>query len=203
MSCENVQELISLFVDGRMPEAERDSVLAHTGVCRDCATHLAALETNRATMRRMAQAPMPAALATRLSVLASHERERQLGRVSVSERLRRIAAKIDLTVDNLMRPVALPVTGGVLTTLLAFGLIMPSLSFSHPNGGYDFSTAPQGSLVANPWDLGVDEDAKDFPLFGSPDQAEIRLRQHREPDHRSSPAGLPTGRSSAVSSPMK
>jgi hypothetical protein len=170
MSCENVQELISLFVDGRMPEAERDNVLAHAGACRDCAAHLAALETNRATMRRMAQAPMPAALATRLSVLASHERERQLGRVNLSERLRRIAAKIDLTVDNLMRPVALPVTGGVLTTLLAFGLIMPSLSFSHPNGGYDFSTAPQGSLVANPWDLGVDEDAKDFPLFGSPDQ---------------------------------
>src|ERR1700757_4768190 len=120
MSCENVQELISLFVDGRMPEAERDHVLAHAGMCRNCATHLAALETNRATMRRMAQAPMPADLAARLSVLASHERERQLARVSFSERLRRIAAKIDLTVDNLMRPVALPITGGVLTTLLAF-----------------------------------------------------------------------------------
>ena len=169
MSCENVQELISLFVDGRMPEAERDNVLAHTGVCRDCATHLAALETNRATMRRMAKASMPADLAARLSVLASHERERQLARVSLSERLRRIVAKIDLTVDNLMRPVALPITGGVLTTLLAFGLIMPSLSFSHPNGGYDFTTAPQGSLVANPWDM-VDEDAQDFPVFFSPDQ---------------------------------
>jgi hypothetical protein len=169
MSCENVQELISLFVDGRMPEAERDHVLAHAGACRDCAGHLAALETNRATMRRMAQATVPADLAARLSVLASHERQRQLARVSLSERLRRIAAKIDLTFDNLMRPVALPVTGGVLTTLLAFGLIMPSLSFSHPNGGYDFSTAPQGSLVSNPWDM-VDEDAQDFPVFFSPDQ---------------------------------
>ena len=170
MSCENVQEVISLFVDGRMPEAERENVLAHTGVCRDCAAHLAAVETNRATMRRMAQATVPADLATRLSVLASHERQRQLARVSIAVRLRRIVAKIDLAFDNLMRPVALPVTGGLLTTLLAFGLIMPSLSFSHPVGGYDFSTAPQGSLVANPWDVGVDDDAKDFPVFGSPDQ---------------------------------
>jgi hypothetical protein len=69
-----------------------------------------------------------------------------------------------------MRPVALPVTGGLISALLSFGLIMPSLSFSHQNGGYDLSTAPQGSIVATPWNQGADDDAADFPLFAAPDQ---------------------------------
>jgi hypothetical protein len=170
MSCENVQELISLLVDGRMPETEREKVLTHIGACWQCGARLAALQAQRTIMRQMAQAPMPADLTARLSVMASHERERRLGRASFSERLRRLSSKIDLAFDNLMRPVALPITGGLLSTLLLFGLIMPSLSFSHPNGGYDFSTVPQGSIVATPWNQGADDDAADFPIFAPPDQ---------------------------------
>jgi hypothetical protein len=168
MSCEIVQELISTFVDGRMPGAERENLLTHTGACRECGAHLEWLQAQRATMRRMAQTPIPADLATRLSVMASHERERQLARISLSGRMRRLAAKVDLAFENLMRPVALPVTGGLVSALLLFGLMMPSLSFSHPNVGNDFSTAPQGSLVANPWNQGADDDAADFPLFAAP-----------------------------------
>jgi hypothetical protein len=171
MSCENAQELISLLLDGQLPETERKDVLAHAGLCRECGTQLESLQTQRAILRNMAQAPVPDSLAARLSVIASHERERRLARVSVRERTRRLVANADLAFQNLMRPVALPVTGGVCFTLLAFGLMMPNLSFSHTNGGYDFSTAPQGSLVATPWDLGADDDAKDFPVFASPDSA--------------------------------
>ena len=171
MSCENVQELISSLIDGKMPAIEREKVLAHTGACRQCGTRLSALQAQRAIMRKMAQPPIPADLTARLKVLASHERQRQLARVSISERLRRIASSIDLAFDNMMRPVALPFTGGLLSTLLLFALIMPSLSFSHTNGGYDFSTVPQGSLVANPWNEGAkDDNSVDFPIFASPDQ---------------------------------
>jgi len=173
MSCENAQELISLLLDGRLPAGEREHVVAHAGICRECGTQLAALQTQREHLRKMAQAPMPQGLAARLSVLASHERERQLSRVSFGERARRIASNLDLAFQNMMRPVALPITGGLCSTLLLFGLMMPSLSFSHPTtsaGRYDFSTAPQGSLVANPWDLGADDDSRDFPRFASQDQ---------------------------------
>ena len=171
MSCENVQERISLLLDGQLPEAGREDMLAHAEVCRECGTHLASLQTQRAILRKMAQTPMPDDLAAQLSVMASHERERQLARRSIRERVRRFAENVDLTFDNLMRPVALPLTGGLLSTLLLFGLMMPSLSFSHSTGGYDdFSTLPQGSIVTNPYDQGADDDAADFPLFASPDQ---------------------------------
>jgi len=170
MSCDNVQELISLLLDGKLPESGRENVLAHTRVCRECSTRLESLQTQRAIMRKMAQAPVPEALAARLRVMASHERERQLVRVSVRERVRRLAANINLVFDNLMRPVALPLAGGLLSTLLLFGLMMPSLSFRHQAGGYDFSTVPRGSIVTNPWDQGADDDAADFPVFASPEQ---------------------------------
>ena len=171
MSCKNAQELISLLLDGKVPAGDRESVLAHTGVCRECGTHLEALETQRARMLRMAQVPMPEALAMKLRVIASHERERQLARVSVRERVRRLAGNLNLAVDNLMRPVALPLTGGLLSALLLFGLLMPTLSFAHHTGDRDLSsitplfslrTFPVGRIVTNPYDEVADAD-EDFP----------------------------------------
>jgi hypothetical protein len=170
MSCENVQEPISLLLDGKVPAQELENVLAHTGVCRECGTHLEALQTQRALLRKMAQQPVPAALSAKLRVLASHERERRLARISVRERVRRLAANINLAFDNLMRPVALPFMGGLLYTLLLFGYMMPSLSFPLQPSGYEFSTVPRGSIVTNPWDQGADDDAADFPVFASPEQ---------------------------------
>jgi hypothetical protein len=170
MSCENVQELISRLLDERLENAEQENVLAHTGVCRNCATHLAWSQSQRATLRKMAGPPVPHTLTTQLRVIASHERERQLARISVRERARRIVANVNLAFDNLMRPVALPLTGGLLSTILLFGLMVPSLSFSHQTGGNDFFIAPQGSIVANPWNLGAEDDALDVPILASPNQ---------------------------------
>jgi hypothetical protein len=170
MSCENVQERISSLLDGKSPAGERENVLAHIGECRQCSAHLESLETQRALLRNLAQAAPPAALTARLRVLASHERERQLARVSLGTRVRRWASRAELAFDNLMRPVALPFAGGLLSTLLTFGLLMPTLSFSHTTGGHEFVTFPTGSIVTNPWEQGVNGDATDPPRFESPDQ---------------------------------
>jgi Putative zinc-finger len=162
MSCENVQELISPLLDGKLPEAGREDVLAHTGVCRECGTRLESLQTQRAILRKMAQTSVPDALAAKLSVMASYERHRQLARVDIWERMRRIAASVSLVFDNLMRPVALPVTGGLLSAVLLFGLMIPKLSFSYTTTGREFSTVPIGRVVTNPYDQVVDAD-EDFP----------------------------------------
>jgi hypothetical protein len=122
------------------------------------------METQRTLLRKMAQPQLPVNLVAQLQVLASHERERQLTRTSVRERVRHLVSHIELVFDNLMRPVALPVTGGLLSTLLMFALLMPTLSFSHQagTGGYEFSTPPGGRMVTNPYDVVADAD-EDFP----------------------------------------
>lgn len=163
MSCENVQELISSLLDGQVAAGERESVLAHIGACRQCGAHLESMQNQRIMLRSTAEPVIPAALADRLRVMASHERERQLARVSIGARMRRLAWRVELAFDNLMRPVALPFTGGLLSTLLVFSLLVPSLSFSHDlTGGPEFYTAPVGKIVTNVYGQIGDPDA-DFP----------------------------------------
>ena len=170
MSCESVQKRISLLLDRKVAASERESMLAHIEACRGCGTHFEMMQNQVALVRELGQPAIPADLAARLSVLASHECQRRLASASLPARLRRWASRLDLAFDNLMRPVALPFTGGVLSTLLIFTLLVPSLSFSHDIRGQEFYTAPAGKMVTNPWDQVADAD-DDFPRIETPTTA--------------------------------
>jgi hypothetical protein len=147
MSCTNVQELISSLLDLRGSASDRQIVLAHVGSCRKCSAYLEATRAQRIDLRNMAHTRLPAGLHERLRVVASHERERQLARVSVSTRLKRWVAAGELTFDNLMRPLAVPFAGGLLSALLLFSALVPTLSFHHNFTDEAFFTYPVGSVV--------------------------------------------------------
>src|SRR5450631_3000743 len=131
MSCENVQERISLLLDCNLPAAEREHVLAHLDACGQCGERFESMQYMRASLRDMAQPRVPASLTTRLRVIASHERARRIARIDFSTRMAHWAASIRLAFDNMMRPFAVPVTGGVLSAFVIFSLLVPSLSFPH------------------------------------------------------------------------
>ena len=131
MSCVNVQERISLLLDCRLPDGEREHVLAHLETCSKCASRYESMESLRASMRDMARPRIPADLATQLRVMASHECARQVARKSFGTRVANWVTSTRLAFDNLMRPFAVPVTGGVLSAFVMFSLLVPSLSFPH------------------------------------------------------------------------
>jgi len=54
---------------------------------------------------------------------------------------------MELMVDNLMRPFALPFAGGLLSALVIFSVLVPSLSFHHNFGDEAFFTSPDGEVV--------------------------------------------------------
>src|SRR5262249_3396794 len=89
-----------------------------------------------------------ASVTMRLRVTASHELQRRLVRASISSFLRHAFARVRLVVDNMLQPVALPFTGGALSTMVLFGLIVPTL-MSFPHGAPDsaLSTNPDGTVV--------------------------------------------------------
>lgn len=136
MSCENVQERISLLLDCNLPAAEREYVLAHLDACGKCGERFESMQSMRASLRDMAQPRVPATLATQLRVLASHERARRIGRKNLSTRVARWVTATRLAFDNMMRPFAVPVTGGLVSSLVMFSLLVPSLSFPH-NHSYE------------------------------------------------------------------
>jgi len=159
MSCENVQELISLLLDRKLPDSEREKVLAHTRWCRECGAHLETLHEMRAALLDLATPPVPPALAGRLRVLASHERSRNVARMNFTARLQDWSEWVRLGFDNLMRPFALPFTGGIVSALLVFSLLVPNLSFPHNYGDETYTidfTFPDGAVVGATGDLDID-----------------------------------------------
>jgi len=128
MSCENVQELISPLLDHKVPAGERENVLAHLESCKQCSTQFESMQKVRAALRSMDDVPVPVALATKLRVVASHERERRL-RVTPAQGLGYWSGRAQLWFDNLMRPVFLPLAGGLLSAAVIFSVLVPTLSF--------------------------------------------------------------------------
>lgn len=148
MSCDNVQERISSLVDRRLAGAERENMLAHLASCRDCHAYYESMEGVRRAAGALKRPPVPAALTARLRVLASHEHARRLARVTWTARIADWRARLSLTFDNLMRPLAFPFAGGIASALMLFGLVIPTMTFQHAFADQIFFTAPEGDVVA-------------------------------------------------------
>ena len=131
MSCENVQERISLLLDCKLSAGEREHVLAHIDQCRHCGSRFESMQYMRASLRSMGRPKLPPALASQLRVMASHERMRQIASRNLSTRFAHWGALVRLAFDNMMKPVAVPFTGGLLSALVLFSVLVPSLSFPH------------------------------------------------------------------------
>jgi len=131
MSCDNVQKLISPLLDRKVPAGEQENVLAHLESCRQCGAQFESMQNVRAALRAMNHAPMPDGLTANLRVIASHERERRLSRATFASRLRYWSDRVRLWADHLMRPVFLPLAGGLLSAGIIFCVLVPTLSFQH------------------------------------------------------------------------
>ena len=146
MSCDRVQETASRLLDRQLPNGDREDVLAHLGKCRECAAHFESIENLRGELRSLAAPKMPPS-SGKLRVLASHERARQLTRVSIPARVEHWMGRAQLWFDNLMRPVALPIAGGLVSALVLFSMLVPNLSFAHNFSDQSFFTHPVGLVV--------------------------------------------------------
>jgi hypothetical protein len=127
MSCQFVREFISGYLDDWLTELERSTVMSHLASCRECAALHDRTAQVREKLRSLPVAVAPAKLATDLQVLASKEivRRRHMG--SASALLHFWADRARLVIDNLMRPLAAPVAGGLASALFMFGMLVPYL----------------------------------------------------------------------------
>lgn len=151
MSCEKVQEHISLMLDRRLAAEVWEQSLVHIRSCRRCDAHLEAMRNMRAGLRGMAEAVVPARLTANLRVMASHEQARRVARIDFAARVRDWKSEVRLMFDNLMRPFAVPVTGGLFSALLMFSLLLPTLNPFQRSNAYEpplaVVTDPQGEIV--------------------------------------------------------
>lgn len=124
MSCHTIQNSLSAHMDGFLSEAERTKVLEHLAACADCTLRSRQLENVRAMLRKVPAAAPPPELTSALRVMASQERARTLTRRNP---VAYWSDRFHLLVDNLMRPLALPFAGGLVSAMILFSTLMPNI----------------------------------------------------------------------------
>lgn len=100
----------------------------------------------------------PSEIVGRLQVLASREASRRRSRSSFSAFLRHVRSELFLRVDNLMKPVAVPFAGGLISALLLFAALAPSLA--PPNvvvGDVPTNLSTQATLASS-WSFTLSDD---------------------------------------------
>jgi hypothetical protein len=126
MTCREVQKSVSAYIDSRLSGAQSSLIAAHLSGCRDCGQYHQQMVSLRQQMRSLPPKAAPAHLTVRLRVLASHEKLRAVSRRSWRTRFAAAFGTLQLWRDNLMRPLALPFAGGLASTIVLFGVMVPS-----------------------------------------------------------------------------
>jgi hypothetical protein len=152
MNCEKVRKTLSAFLDRQLARAPFDTVTQHLAQCRDCSSYAKDLGELHASLRSLPKVAPPARLVTELQVLASRERMRQLSRGTYTALGHFWMAEMRLFFDNLMRPIAIPFAGGLVSAVFLFTMLMPTLQFPHltrndvPSGLFTQSVATVDTL---------------------------------------------------------
>ncbi|MEO5923421.1 MAG: hypothetical protein ABIR70_06310 [Bryobacteraceae bacterium] len=73
-------------------------------------------------LRHLPRAASPMGMTTSLRVLASRERERAIHKVTWKSQFNNWVGRVHLSVENVMRPLALPVAGGVFSAVTLFSV---------------------------------------------------------------------------------
>ena len=119
MTCWSARRRIADYVDGRLRGSEHSRVAAHLRECTPCSLRFEQINSVRSTLGKLPGTVSPATLSTALRVRASQERQATLE--THGSRLQRIWHRWKMRVDDFMRPLTIPATGGLLSSLILFG----------------------------------------------------------------------------------
>lgn len=136
MECQQVRLTLSAFQDGRVLDEERRAVQDHLARCPACAERLAQLELVRVSVRSLPRRAVPPYVSLALRSIASKEAARRRYYAGLRGALRAAGERASLWVNNLMRPVALPAAGGLVSAVFLFTLVLTNFQGivrQHPN----------------------------------------------------------------------
>lgn len=135
MNCWSVKRRKADFVDGRLRERERSRIASHLAECPSCSLGFEQARALRSTLASLPQPLPPAYLRTALRVRASQERhaiETHRG-----SRLQQLWNYWCFRLNEWMRPLTLPATGGILSSLLLFTLLASNIATTAQEANYE------------------------------------------------------------------
>jgi hypothetical protein len=127
MSCGHTQKKLSGYFDGTLRGREHATLREHLAHCPECRAELERYSRLQAMMSRMAPEPPPRDLPVRIRVAVSEAR-------NAPPWYRRAWNGVTLLMENLLEPIALPATGGLMTALMVFAIVLQQLLVGVPLG---------------------------------------------------------------------
>jgi hypothetical protein len=121
-----------------MPAGERQAVRQHLSGCHGCTRESNEQQRIREAVRSLPRRTAPPDLTMRLRVAASKARQETRG----PGRWSRWRDRVELSLSNLMRPLALPAAGGLCSALFLFSALAPAFTPTFAMG-----------RGASPWDV--------------------------------------------------
>jgi hypothetical protein len=135
------------LVDGKLRGGELSKVTAHLADCAKCELHLRELRSVRSSLQDLSQPKVPGSLRSRLRVTASQERSLLLE--SNGSPFRRLWTNWKLRLDEMMRPLTIPATGGLCSSLILWGVLGFTINTTTQDVAYDVPVMYADHMPAN------------------------------------------------------
>jgi len=135
MTCWSVKRRRHAYVDRTLSTAERERIERHLRTCESCSSRFEQLTSLRFSLTQLPRRRPPQSLSTRLRVAAS--RERQIVLENHGSHWRAAWNRWKFRLDEFMRPITIPATGGLLSSLVLFGALAFTLSIKSQPVAYD------------------------------------------------------------------
>jgi hypothetical protein len=169
MNCNRVKRILAAGEGEGSTPGEQGQVRLHLARCHSCVAASQQYARTRQELKALPALKPPAHLATTLRILASRDRARRLAGETVPTPWAEWAASLRFRASLMMRPLAVPVAGGLLSAILLFGLVFPNFMPLRHDGGFDVPTMLSTEPIfvgMGPFGFGEDEVVVDIIVDG-------------------------------------
>ena len=125
MDCQTTERGLSEYLDDELPSGDRGEITVHLEECRDCQAHFEEIHALRRDLRRLPRVQIPADVAMRLRITAS----RAVADTRRPGPLTRALSLFWLHLDQFLRPLMVPACGGLLSSVVLFGMFADTLNW--------------------------------------------------------------------------
>lgn len=126
MSCYRIRPRLAGYLDGALRSRDSAQVRGHLEICAVCRNELEAYQRLSTLMARTERAVPPAGMAVRIRLAARQKNDESW--------LRRTWDHARLVIENTLEPLALPATGGLVTAVVMFLVLLQQLTTGIPLG---------------------------------------------------------------------
>lgn len=123
MKCNTVHQKLAGYLDdaatGTTRVAERGQIRDHLESCGPCREELQRFRKLSALMSRVPKHVPPANLAVRIKIAAARAQQEE----TWAGKVLRVRNRVEIVLDNVLRPLTLPATGGIFSAILIFVMV--------------------------------------------------------------------------------